>query len=259
MEERTRSLKKFNYYIILSICIFQIAFCIYRFIEYLDSKTALRYIRITNWSFYISSIYLISVLICDTSLYFFSSKKLEKYNHFFRNSFSNIAFTYCFMITIGFWGLIIIGIIIKTETLIKSGTKFNIQKFLMNLHLHFGITILMVIELFLNEREKVKLNWFSGIVNTFIFIIYSIVVGIEKYIFNLSAYVFIEKLNLVWLLIIGIAIYGLLIGCFFIYMALSNMINRKSFKFNEDREEDVVNDENLIINENEENCDLIPE
>ena len=78
------------------------------------------------------------------------------------------------------------------------------------------------------------------------------------YIFNLSAYVFIEKLNLVWLLIIGIAIYGLLIGCFFIYMALSNMINRKSFKVNEDRE-DVGKDENLIINENEENCDLIPE
>ena len=257
MQEKSRTINKLNYYIILSICIFQIAFFIYRFI-YLDSKSALRYIRITNWSFYISSIYLFSILICDTSLYFFSSKKLEKYNHFIRNSFSNIAFPYCFMITIGFWGLILIGIIMQTETLIKSGTEFNIQKFLFNLHLHLGITILMIIDLFLNEKEKVKLNWFSCLANTFIFIIYCIVVVIEKYIFDLSAYVFIEKLNLLYLIIIGIVIYGLLVGCFFIYMVLSNRINRKSFIVSEEGE-DVGGDENLIINENEENNYLIPE
>ena len=253
MEKRIRPIKKLNYYIILGITLFQFTVLSIMCILCIISKYTRIFIHITNWSFFLSSIYLFSILACDTNLYLFSSKKLEKFNHFIRNTFSNIAFPYCFMITIGFWGILLIGIIIQSDTFTKSGTKITVARILFNLHLHLGITMIMITELLLTEREEVKLNWFSGIANTSIFIIYCIVVCVAKYKYHYYAYVFMENLNILWM-IIGIMIYRFLVGCFFIYMILSNKINRKSFKVMEEDE-----DKNLLGNENEENCDLIPE
>ena len=257
MELRTRKIKKCNYYIMLTIVLFQFSFLTFMCIICIINKYARIFIHITNWSFFLSSIYLISIMICDTSLYFFSSKKLEKFNHFIRNSFSNIAFPFCFMITIGFWGILLIGIIIKADTFYKSGTKFSAQRILINLHLHLGIAIMMIADIFLSERDEIKLNWCSSITNTLIFITYSIVICVAKYKFDYNAYVIMENLNFGGMILLGIIIYAILVGCIFIYNAISNKINKKSFKVLE-----IGEDEKLIGNENEENeenLDLSPE
>ena len=248
MEEKNRQIKKSNYYILLGCCIFQFVYLLDMIILCIMNKYLIVLFHITNWSFLLSLIYLFSALACDTSLYFFSSKKLEKYNYFIRNYFSKIAFTFCFMIILGFWGILFFGIIIQKDTFTKSGTKITPYRIFNNLNLHLFIGIMMLVELFLSEREEVKLNWFSGISNSSIYILYCIIVCIAKYKFNLYAYVFIEYLNVPMMLLIGAIIYGLLIGCFFIYKYISNKINKKYFKVIE-----LGEDANLFKNENEPN------
>ena len=256
MEYRNRHINKFNYYLLLGISTFQFLFILSISIICIINKYSKIFIHITNWSFFLSTFYLFSSLACDTSLYFFSSKKLEKFNYFIRNKFSTIAFPYCFMISIGFWLILLIGFIIGTDTFKKSDTKITIPMVLINIHLHLGITVIMVIELFLSEKEEAKLNWLSSITNTFIFVIYCIIVCIAKFNFDNNAYVFMEDLKIGELILIGIAIYGLLIGCYFLYNYISNKINNKYFRSIERGERDE-----LIENEgiNEENGGLIPE
>ena len=248
MEEKNRQIKKYNYYILLGFCIFQFGFILSIIIICIIYNYSNIFIHITNWSFVLDLFYLFSVLACDTSLYFFSSTKLEKYNHFIRNSFSCISFPYCFMIITGFWGILLFGLIIQAETFTKSGTKITAFGVFVNLNIHLGIGIMMIVELFLNEREEVKLNLFSVISNTAIFVIYCLIVCIAKYKYRFYAYVFLEKLNVSMTILIGALIYGLLVGCFFIYKYISNRINKKSFKLVE-----LEEDENILGIENEEN------
>jgi len=256
MEIRNKPIKKLNYYLILGFSIFQFLFIISMCIICIVLKYSNIFVHVTNWSFILSSFYLISLSICDTNLYFFSSKKLERYNYFIRNNFSKIAFPFCFMITIGFWGILLFGIIIQADTFVRSGVEIKAWGILLNLNLHLFITIMMIVELFLNERKEVNFNVYIIIPNTILFLIYGFVTCIAKYAFDHNAYVFMENLNVGGMIIVGIIIYGLLIGCIFIYKVLSNWINRNSFKVIEKGEE-----ENFIENEgiNEENFGLSPE
>ena len=249
MELKNRKIKCLNYYILLGVNLFQIGFIICMCIIF---KFVQVYAHITNWSFVLSSFYLFSILICDTSLYFFSSKKLEKYNHFIRNKFSSVAFPFNFMITIGFWGILLFGIIFKAPTFVEEGTEISLSRILINFHLHLGITILMLFDLFVNEKDKIKLNWFICITNTIIFIVYNTMITIAKYIFDFNAYYFMGNLNVFYLILVGIVMYGLLFGSILIYIFLVNKINKRNMIKKESGE-----DENLINNEgNEENCIL---
>ena len=44
----------------------------------------IQFIFLTTWNYYISTIYLITISICDFSLYILKSNKLEKVNEIFR-------------------------------------------------------------------------------------------------------------------------------------------------------------------------------
>ena len=224
MIEKIRNSKKLNYYVMTSLIIFQLGTIVWFCIELSFFSI---YIHITNWSFCISSIYLFLTLICDTNSYFFSSNKLDNFSYFLRNSFSKIAYPYCFMITIGFWMILFIGLIFRTETFTKSGAKISTFRIICNFHLHFGITIIMFIELLLNKRGEMKLTLDSGIANTIIFICYTIMVCIAKYNFNKNAYFFMSKMSFLTIILVGSAIFCLLIGSIFIYNEVSNGINRK--------------------------------
>ena len=253
METKNRQIKKYNYYIQLCLFIFHLGAIIY-FI--FTMRASLFFPFLTNWSFLISTLYLFLALICDTSLYFFSSKNLEKLNHFIRNNFSNIAFPYCFMITIGFWIILLIGFISPAETFLKKGQKITFEMIGINVYVHLGITIIMVVDLFFNEREDIKLNWLYSIINTIIYIIYITSILIEKYQFDFYPYLFVKSLNIIGTIIVGFIIYGLLFGSILIYIALSNKINKKSIKIKEIGEDekfisDSKNNENIDFDEEE--------
>lgn len=253
MEVKNRPIKRLNFYIQLALFIIHLGLIIYLCITLHPSQFLP---HLTNWSFVLSSFYLFSILLCDTLLYFFGLKNLETFNHFIRNTFSGIAFPYCFLISIGFWIILLIGFIFPVETFLEKGRAITVDMIIINTYLHLGITIIMIVDLFFNQREKIKFSWLSGIVNTIIFIIYIISVYIEKYIFDFYPYYFLRNLNIGWMILVMFVIYGLLIVSILIYSVLSNKINKKFMRVKASGE-----DEKFIIgeSENEENCNLIAE
>ena len=251
MEVKNRQIKKLNYYLQSILFIIHLGFIIYLCITLHPSQFLP---HLTNWSFVLSSFYLLSIFICDTLLYFFGLKNLEKFNYFIRNIFSNMVFPYCFLISIGFWIILLIGFISPAETFLKKGEEIPLDIIIINIYVHLGITGIMLVDLFLSKRNKIKLNWYSGIANTILYILYIISICIEKYVFDFYPYLFLRNLNIGWMIIIGVSIYGLLILSFFIYFAVSNKINRNNVEVMISGE-----DEKLINDQNEENCNLTTE
>ncbi len=250
---KRKQIKTLNYYLLLGCFILHLGFVIYLIIALAPSQFLP---HLTNWSFFLSSIYLCSILVCDTSLYFFSSDKLENFNHFFRNIFSKIVFPFCFLISIGFWIILSIGFISSYNTFLDSDQEITIDMIIINTYVHLVITIIMVVELILNEREAIKiLDWFSIITNTAIYIVYIISVCIEKYVFEFYPYLFLKDLNVLGMIIVGIVIYALLIGCIFIYILITNKLNRNTIKVKESGEEEKF----ISSNENNNNDEFISE
>ena len=247
METRDRHIKKFNYYLILVFAIFQFLFIISMIIICIVYKFSNIFVHLTNWSYLFCLFYLISISICDTYRYFFSSRKLENFNFFIRNKFSIIAFPYALMITIGFWIILLFGLIIKFDTFVKGDIEITAFGIFVNGNIHLGICIMMIVELFLNEREEIKFSLKSIIPCTIVYIIYVIVVNISKYAFNHNAYVFMDNLNIGGMIIVGIILYGLLIGSIYIYVVLSNRINRKKIEQLNILKNESINRENPEI------------
>jgi hypothetical protein len=131
------------------------------------------------------------------------------------------------MITFGFWIIVLIGIIFKVDTFLDSSRGIKPIRYVTGIYLHLGITILMLVELFLNSRDEIKLTLETGITNSVIFAAYITTICIAKYVFNKDAYHFMKKMNVGPLIAIGFGIYLLLIGSFFLFMIISNRINKK--------------------------------
>ena len=244
MIEKIRKSEKLNYRIMSILIAFQICTAIW--FSYILPFFSI-YIHITNWSFIISTIYLILSFISDTNHYFFSVKKIEKLRYFVRNSFSKVAYPFCFMITIGFWGILLIGIIFDAETFTKNGAHISAFKIISNFHLHFGITIIMILDLIFNERREMKITFESLIINISIFAIYAAMVLIAKYIFNKNAYVFIGNIGFLPIIGVGVGIFGLLIGCILLFNTISNKLNKceKNIKYNDFIKEEEMPDNDV--------------
>ena len=223
-----REVKKLNYFLILSFSILQFIFTISMIILCIIYKYYLVFFQMSNWSYLLSIIYLFSISICDTNLYCFSSTKLENYYLFIKNRFSDIVFPYSFMVFIISWSVYLLGLIFGIQTFLKSDQTIGIEHIIINFNIHLCITVMLVVELFLNGRKKVKLNWFSGTTNIAIFIAYAIFVWISKFAFDCNAYVFMEELTAGGMFFVGFVVLVLLVACYFVYFALANKINRMS-------------------------------
>ena len=231
------SRKRLKYSIISILILFQLAIFIYFLIRVKKINIIL---HITNVSFIISTFYLLIILICDSTIFFFSSRKLDKINYFFRNSFSKVAFPFCFMITLGFWIIVLVGIIFKVDTFLDSKIEISVMRYISSIYLHLGITIIMLVELFLNSRDEIKPTLETGIANTIIFAAYITTICIYKYVFKENAYHFMKKMDVWPLIAIGFGIYLLLIGSFFLFMIISNKINKKYIENKRKEEKDNI-------------------
>ena len=231
------SRKRLKYSIISILILFQLAIFIYFLIRVTKINIIL---HITNVSFIISTFYLLIILICDSTIFFFSSRKLDKINYFFRNSFSKVAFPFCFMITLGFWIIVLVGIIFKVDTFLDSKIEISVMRYISSIYLHLGITIIMLVELFLNSRDEIKPTLETGIANTIIFAAYITTICIYKYVFKENAYHFMKKMDVWPLIAIGFGIYLLLIGSFFLFMIISNKINKKYIENKRKEEKDNI-------------------
>ena len=248
MNNNVRKIKKSNYYIMLILILFHLRFFIFMFSTFPISQILM---HMTNWSFIMSSIYLFLILIFDTNLYLFSSEKLEKINFFIRNTYSKIAFPYCFMITICYWLFLIFGFLFNINMYSKRKPKKILNRLIINTHLHFGITVIMILDLLFTKREEVKISPTILLINTIIFIIYSICTYIQKFVRRISVYIFMQNMGLISLIFVAILVYGIIIVSFFIYMKITNKINSNYIKEKENKKEyNIIKEEEMNDKEN---------
>ena len=181
-------------------------------------------IHITGWNYLLCSLYLLLIYICDTSTFLFSSTKFESIIFFLRNKFSHIIFSFCFFITLSYWVMTIPFIYLIFES---SGVDI-----FFHFYLHLGITIIMLIELIFNEREKLKnrINYVIIGILSGIFFIYFILLIILKFKFNIAAYPFMEDFNVLLYIRIVITLYIFVIIGYFINYCLVNWINKNAVK-----------------------------
>jgi hypothetical protein len=144
------------------------------------------------------------------------------------------------MITLGFWIIVLVGIIFKVDTFLDSKIEISVMRYISSIYLHLGITIIMLVELFLNSRDEIKPTLETGIANTIIFAAYITTICIYKYVFKENAYHFMKKMDVWPLIAIGFGIYLLLIGSFFLFMIISNKINKKYIENKRKEEKDNI-------------------
>ena len=110
-----------------------------------------RFILLTWWNFYISSIFFIVILICDTNLFIFKSKRLEHINYYFRNHFYPVILIYSIFVSIIFW-----GIINPLSGYKQMGEDF--YTIFRNYNVHGLIVIFLFIDMYFAERDKYSFN-----------------------------------------------------------------------------------------------------
>ena len=184
MLENKRIIKKSNYFL-LSVLILLNNLMLIRIIFTFSFHRIITHETI--WSFFLSSFYLISIFISDSYLYLFNSTKFEKFNDYIRNSFSIIAYSYCYSITIEFWAILFIGLTFGKNPFSEK-KPFSFKLFLEALYLHFGITVIMLIDLILTKRGICKKNNKIILIINVIYFSYSIIVILAKYVFFMPAY-----------------------------------------------------------------------
>ena len=221
MNEVKRTIKKSNF-ILISIMTILNTLMLFRVIFYFSVHRIVTHETI--WSFFLSSFYLICIFISDSNLYLFKSTKLEKFNSYIRNSYSIIAYSYCYSITIEFWSILFFGLAFGKNPFSEK-KSVPLKLFLESLHLHFGITIIMISDLFFTKR-KIENKGILGIIN-FIYFCYSIVVLITNYVFFKPAYQFMKNAGPGFILLIFIISFILINSCYFLHLFLVLKINQE--------------------------------
>ena len=189
---------------------------------------------LTYISYYANSIFLLLCLICDIFLYINENSEeesnyilmnnknsylnnnilwAEKLNNWNRNKYGVICNTFSFFVSVSFWILYFLG-----ESYIKMNNTFF--GLLSSINLHLLITIFVIIDIFISKRKhKFSADYFEII--SFIFFVYCIICGIDKYYFNVNPYPFMNG-SLLFLIIYVLISFFLLYGCYFFNVYLIN-------------------------------------
>ena len=178
----------------------------------------------TLWSFILSSLYLIFIFISDINLYIFNSTKLEKFNSKIRNSYSIIAYSYCYSITIEFWSILFFGLSFGKNPFSDKKT-ISLIPFLEAIYLHFGITFIMMTDLIMTKRESENNNKIILLIINFIYLCYSIVVLLSNYVFLMPAYPFMKNAGVGLMIFIFVFSFILINCCYYLHLFLIRLLN----------------------------------
>ena len=206
---------------------------------------------LTYLSYCANSIHLFFCFICDIFLYLKSKNSedndmnyrlieaddyrydnkpwFEKINNLNRNKYGMICNTFSIFVTISFWTLYFMG-----ESYIKVSSGF--YPMLRTYYLHLIITIIIIIDIYNFKR---KCAYSSSDINIIIilFLIYTIVIAINKFYFNINPYAFMHS-SWIILSIFIIVFLCLLNFCYGLNLWLINIINNKN---------NVDNDNNVYV------------
>ena len=177
----------FQFFLSLAIGLYAFIMIIYFDLNYFNPK---QFLFMTIWNFYLSTLYLVIVSICDFSLYIFKSKKLENINAIFRENLSPAFTSLTYLVTFTFWVMIY-------PVLLKRGDKnFGLTTYI-NVYVHLILTVLQTIDIFFSYRKnKGILIKYDFLVGAFIMGVYSILILIVVFIFDFPIYPFLN--NMTW-------------------------------------------------------------
>ena len=174
-----------------------------------------RFILLTWWNFYLSSIFFIIILICDTNLFLFKSKRLEYINCFFRNDFYPVILIYSIFVSLIFW-----GIINPLSGYKQMGEDF--YTIFRNYNVHGLIVIFLLIDMYFADRDKYSYNNNDVFMLLGIITCYSLLTIIMRKYFNIIMYNFLEKISFSLMLYVGLIFYFLLFGFYYVYIIFMN-------------------------------------
>ena len=179
-------------------------FGIYAFIELIHFNVTIldktQFLYMTTWNYYISSIYLIVISICDFSLYILKSNKLDIVNEIFRENLSPSFTAITYLVSITFWMIIFPMIISNGED-----GNFGVGPY-MNLYIHLFLTIFQTIDIFISYRkQKGIVIKYDFLIAVFILGAYALLSLILIYGFDKRVYPFFN--NLTWYIFIGLFLF----------------------------------------------------
>ena len=174
-----------------------------------------RFIFLTWWNFYITSIFFIAILICDTNLFIFKSKRFEHINYYFRNHFYPIILVYGIFICIIFW-----GVMNPLSEYKQMGEDF--YTIFRNCNVHGLIVVFLLIDMYFAERDKYSYNNNDVFMLFGIFTCYSILTIIMRKYFNIIVYNFLEKISFSLMLYVDLLFYLILFSFYYIYIIFMN-------------------------------------
>ena len=165
---------------------------------------------LTFLSYYANSIFLFLCLFCDILLYIKNPSSgaeqmeinynlitdqdpktnnyeitwVEQLNNWNRNKYGIVSNSFSFFVSISFWILFFLG-----EEYIRVSNTF--YAFLSTVNLHLIISIFVIIDIFISKREHKFSGEYFCIILT-IFLVYCVITGINKYVFNANPYAFMN-------------------------------------------------------------------
>ena len=161
----------------------------------ITSFNVILFIFMTIWNYYISTVYLVTISICDFSSYILKSNKLDRVNEIFREKLSPAFTALTYLVTFTFW--VMIFPVIFSE----GDGNFGVSLY-MNLYLHLFLTILQTIDIFISYRkQKGIVIKYDFLIGAFIMGAYSILSLILIYGFDTPIYPFMN--NMTWYKAIG--------------------------------------------------------
>ena len=233
-------------------------FLIYYIYDIIARPTDLEHI--TRWSYYLNSIFTTICLYCDIMGYYtqedrenienemdyniflddkniIPKNKLKLLNDWNRNKFGVICNTLCYFVSIGFWFLFIFG---NNYMSVSKGIKSTFNC----IYHHIIIQIITIIDIFNFKRKIHYFSWFYfGIIYS-IFILYCIIISLEKNIIGRYAYHFMDGSSSMFLILCLIISSVLLFISYLIHIFLVALKNNN--KKQENLLDDIYSDKESI-------------
>lgn len=225
-----RDIKPYQFWVSIIIGFFNTIF----FLLFLLKFETKHFFFLTMWTYWLNSIYLLVVCICDISLCCFKSTRLEKINDFFRNDYSLVSFPFSYAVTFLFWFLVCLGNNVMNFDFVMS-------KMIARIYLHGINTGFLLLDLFISEHKKKEFDWNVFTAISTIFWVYCTDVCIGKYWLNIMPYRFVENINSIFLLFsIGILFYLVVLIAYQFHLYLINRIGKNADDYAELQEKEEM-------------------
>ena len=164
-------------------------------------------------------------------------KRIDNWN---KNKFGVICNTLGFYILLGFWLLYFIG----NNIMLMSKSIKNVFNCIYH---HIIIQIIILIDIFFFERKKHNFSWIYFGIIYLVFFIYSLIVAVEKYYFELNAYYFMDEVSNLFLGLLFIVSSIFLFLCYLLDIYILKIRNKMEHKNRNKNIEQLIDDssENL--------------